>query len=167
MSVVVPDLVGKKVDIQTAGKMLDALGLRHQFSLTTTLPMDGLAWDQAPAAGTAVKLYTVVKVRFRAADDIDLPVGGAIPKGGLQGKITGVSIDEHEVAVDVTLEDAVPISYVLYRVRLADDDDLPRAEWMRRGAMLGLAQRALTNQHRVDLFVTEEHLVGKMRVFRT
>ena len=82
---------------------------------------------------------------------------GPIP---LDGLIKGVTVDTRGASIRFVGE-AVPrageFNFDLYRDRTGPPAPLlPRTEWMRRGATLGLAQRAFTNGHRVKLVVTND-----------
>jgi len=73
----------------------------------------------------------------------------------MDGQITSVFVGIDGASVDFVTDidgDSVSFNAVLYADPPAQD--LPRPEWMRRGAMLGLAQRAFTNAHRVRLSMT-------------
>jgi hypothetical protein len=73
---------------------------------------------------------------------------GPIP---LDGLINGVTVDSGGASIRVAIlaPGSGELSFDLYRDQAVPL--LPRTEWMRRGAMLGIAQRAFTNGRRVKL----------------
>lgn len=165
MSIVVPNLIGE--DAVAATARLDKLGLRYVQNQKTTGPPFTKVIDQHPTAGTDVKKFAVVTMTISSIVDLDnRPIEGPFPSGNLEGSITGVTVEGRGAFVDFSAADTAETEFILYSTpREAANDDLPRTEWMRRGAMLGLAQRALTSAHRVQLFVNVEKIVEKIRIF--
>jgi len=90
---------------------------------------------------------------------------GPIP---LDGVVVGVTVDSSGATLRLAMQipRAGEFEYELYRNDLGSPPPLlPRTEWMRRGAMLGLAQRALSNGNRVKLFVAANK-VRSIEVYR-
>lgn len=90
---------------------------------------------------------------------------GPVP---LDGVVLGVTVDRSgaKVRVSTQIPRAGEFEYELYRNDLGSPPPLlPRTEWMRRGAMLGLAQRALGNGSRVKLFV-QANRVQSIEVYK-
>lgn len=91
---------------------------------------------------------------------------GPIP---LDGLIKGVTVDTRGASIRFVGE-AAPrageFDFDLYRDRPGPPASLlPRTEWMRRGATLGLAQRAFTNGQRVKLVVAND-LVQSIEIYK-
>ncbi len=83
---------------------------------------------------------------------------GSVDTGGLLGghiNVVRVSMDGAMIffAQDADQGTVVNLNLWLYRDSPSLAPTLPRVEWMRRGAVLSLAQRALTNHHYVSLEV--------------
>jgi hypothetical protein len=177
MPVSVPNVVG--LSSADAPKILAAQRLRYILRYPEVAHGDGSVTEQNPVAGTLVPLYSVVTVTLPVPfgfGEPDRPVDGPYPNGNMEGFINGVRVDQRGAWIDfATLieGDAINISdLALYRDQPAPPSLLPRTEWMRRGAMLGLAQRALTNNHNVRLFTTGEsflhdlHLVQSIEILK-
>jgi outer membrane protein OmpA-like peptidoglycan-associated protein len=91
---------------------------------------------------------------------------GPIP---LDGLIKGVTVDTRGASIRFAGE-AAPragdFNFDLYRDQPGPPAPLlPRTEWMRRGAMLGLAQRAFTNGHRAKLVVAND-IVQSIEIYK-
>jgi hypothetical protein len=92
---------------------------------------------------------------------------GSIP---LDGLIKGVTVHSGGASIRFVGR-AAPraeegeFNFDLYRDPSPPAPLLPRTEWMRRGAMLGLAQRALTNDQRTKL-ILENDLVQSIEVYK-
>jgi hypothetical protein len=91
---------------------------------------------------------------------------GPIP---LDGLITGVTVNGLGASIRAVVQapsEPGEFNFDLYRDQQAPAPSLlPRVEWMRRGAMLALAQRAFTNGHRVKLIVAND-LVQSIEIFK-
>jgi hypothetical protein len=92
---------------------------------------------------------------------------GPIP---LDGLINAVLVDGSGASISFAVQAPAGVgefNFALYRDQPPSPAPLlPRTEWMKRGAMLGLAQRAFTNGHRVKLIVAND-LVQSIEIFRT
>jgi hypothetical protein len=107
----------------------------------------------------------------------DSPVEGPTPPTGTyEGQINGVLVGnpwgsgQGAWVESVILIEGSPVSLTLtlYFDHNADPTpQLPRTEWMNRGAMLGLAQRAFTNAHNVRLFMTSDLFVQSIEIFKS
>lgn len=145
MAINVPDLID--LGRPTAEDRLDNLGLRYRALFKETNPPTGNVVAQSPAAGTRVGRYTVVTVTYSSPFDMgDNTILGRSPDGPLDGKISAVKVDQNGASLDFLIngDDAPTLELQLYSDADAAAADFPRAEWMRRGALLGLAQRAFT-----------------------
>jgi hypothetical protein len=91
---------------------------------------------------------------------------GPIP---LDGVIKEVIVDERGAAITLTVQALTgsgQFNLDLYRDQpVFPAPLLPRVEWMRRGALLGLAQRAFTNGHRVRVIAAND-LVQSIQIFK-
>jgi hypothetical protein len=129
----------------------------------------GTAATQIPAAGTLVGRYSIITVTYPGPDNPpeppSSPIGGEGPvlKGTFNfgGLIKGVTVDRTgaSIAFQLTIHPQHPSADwdEGFEFSLYDDQPIPlvpRAEWMRRGAMLSLAQRAFTNGDSVRITVT-------------
>lgn len=161
MTVTVPNLIG--LGRAAAEAQLDALRLRHIARFPFDARGDGSATEQIPAAGTEVLKYSVVTVSYPSplGPVPDTPVLGPI-SGTMDGLIYGMVVDRSGASISFSSADQETLSLVLYRDQPVPL--LPRAEWMRRGAMLSLAQRAFTNRHNVRLVVADS-FVQSIEIF--
>jgi outer membrane protein OmpA-like peptidoglycan-associated protein len=91
---------------------------------------------------------------------------GPIP---LEGLINGVIVDGRGASISLTVQALTgpgEFNFDLYRDQpVYPAPLLPRVEWMRRGALLGLAQRAFTNRHRVRVMAAND-LVQSIQIFK-
>jgi hypothetical protein len=150
--------------------------LRHQQKLTFSATGDGTAADQNPQAGTEVPLFTIVTVFFPSplGPIPDPPIEGpTLPAETYDGNITRVSVGnpfgsgQGAWIAFVTSIDNSPVEFdaTIYFDHAVDAGPMPdRIEWMRRGAMLGMAQRAFTNKHRVRVGITQELFVHSIDI---
>ena len=156
--VTVPNVVG--LGREDAEKKLDDAHLRYIAVLPQGPSNEVLASTQSPAAGTVAGEWTIVTVTYPS-------IFGPLPDSGLQGQVHGtlrgkiimVGVGPKGGAyVDLLTDDAVRVGLVLF----GSDPGatLPTDEWARRGAVLGLAQSAMTNGH--DVMV----VVEKIRIHR-
>lgn len=86
----------------------------------------------------------------------------------LDGVVVGVTVDERGATLRllIQLPRAGEFEYELYRNDPGSPAPLlPRTEWMRRGAMVGLAQRALGSGNRVRLLVAAD-TVQSLEVYK-
>jgi hypothetical protein len=111
----------------------------------------GLATAQSPAAGTKVDAYTVVTVSYLSPIFApDSPVEGPEPTGIFTGHIEGITVDGFGASISLAPDGGGPnVPLSLY----ADTPDLilPRTDWMRRGAFLGVAERAFSNASHISV----------------
>jgi hypothetical protein len=177
MSVTVPNLIGRG---RTAAEAeLDALLLRHIAQFPFGASGDGSASQQSPVGGTVVPEYSIVTVSYPTpfGPIPDSPVEGPTPPSGTyEGQINGVlagspgGSGQGAWADFVTLIDGSPVNFMvtLYFDQNVDPlPQLPRTEWMKRGAMLGLAERAFTNSHKVRLVINGELSVQSIEIFKS
>jgi hypothetical protein len=161
--IAVPDLVGGGLGRGQAEPLLNSLLLRYVAKFRVVGGSTGLAVEQSPEAGKLVGPYSVVIVTYTTPLDIpDSGIEGPGPSGSLSGRIDGVVVDAGGAWIAFVSEGEVASSIWLYR-----DQSVPllaRTEWIRRGAMLSLAQRAFSNQHSVRAFVTD-NFVRRLEIF--
>jgi hypothetical protein len=160
MAVSVPNLIG--LGRGAAELALDALLLRHIARFPFDGAGDGSARAQSPEAGAMVAPYSVVTVSYPSPmgplEDSSV-MGPALPAGRYEGSVHGVTVGAGQGAwIDfLTHIDSEPVTFTgaLYLDSAATPGPPPsRTEWMRRGAMLGLAQRAFSNGHSVRVVTT-------------
>jgi hypothetical protein len=176
MPVVVPNLIG--LGRTAAEAELDGLLLRHiaQFPFSGT--GDGSASQQSPVGGTVVSPYSIVTVAyptpFGPLDDSPVE-GPTLPAGTYEGQINSVMVGnpwgsgQGAWADFVTLIEGSPVVIMLalyFDQGVGVSPQLPRTEWMRRGAMLGLAERAFTNGHNVRIVTTSDLFAQSIEIFK-
>ena len=149
--ITVPNVVG--LGRGDAERKLDEAHLRYIAVLPQGPGDQALAATQSPAAGTLAGEWTIVTVTYPS-------IFGPLPDSGLQGEVHGtlqgkiamVGVGPKGGAyVDLLTTDAVRVGLVLF----GSDPGvaLPTDEPARRGAVLGLAQSAMTNGHDVTVVV--------------
>ena len=152
--ITVPRVVG--LSRGDAEKKLDEAHMRYIAVLPQGPSNQGLATTQSPAAGTLAGEWTIVTVTYPS-------IFGPLPDSGLQGQVHGtlqgkivmVGVGPKGGAyVDLLTTDAVRVGLVLF----GSDTALPTEEWARRGAVLGLAQSAMTNGHDVTVVVEKTRI---------
>jgi hypothetical protein len=176
MPVSVPNLIG--LGRSAAEAKLDALLLRHIAKFPFDAGGDGSATAQSPAAGTLVPSLSIVTVTFPSPfgplDDTSV-AGPTLPAGTYKGQIQGVLVGDpwgsgEGAWIDFsTPMDGGTVTFggVLYRDPKVDVLPPPsRTEWMRRGAMLGLAQRAFTNGHTVRVVTTSDLFIQSLELVK-
>lgn len=149
--VVVPNIVGKSRP--SAEKTLSNATLRYVATFPFSATGDGSATHQQPAAGTTVRPYSVVTVAYPSPQGPlpDAPEQGAILSGWVTGDIERVTVDPHGARVTLAVSQTISFEFGLY----TEAGGAAREVWMRRGAMLALAQRALTGKNRVQIEVAD------------
>jgi hypothetical protein len=175
MTVVVPNVVG--LGRAAAEAKLDSFLLRHIARFPFDAAGNGTAVEQMPIAGIEVRRYSVVTVSYPSplGPMDDSPVEGPTLSGTMEGLIESVVVDGGGASIvfagqvdfrstgrsrgESMLGSVSLVLYLDQSVPL-----LPRAEWMRRGAMLSLAQRACTNHHSVRLVVAY-NIVQSIEIF--
>ena len=138
-----------------AEQLLASVSLRYIARFPFDAGGVGLATAQSPAPGSQVRQYSVVTVDYPSSLGPldDSPVEGPLPTGWLDGTVEGVFVGEREVVLRFSLDPAVtPFTFTLYR----NADVIEREGWMRRGAMLALAQRAFSGAHPTRLLVAAD-----------
>ncbi|MBY3243161.1 PASTA domain-containing protein [Rhizobium laguerreae] len=176
MPVVVPNVFG--MSGQAALAALGAVRLRHLAHRTFGATGDGTATEQNPPAGAVVPTFTVIEVSYPSplGPIPDTAIEGpTLPAGTYDGSVTRVSVgnpfgsgqgawltfatdmDGGQVEFDATL-------YFDHALHPGAPPD--RVEWMRRGAALGMAQRAFTNNHRVRLVTTQELFIQSIDIVK-
>ena len=171
MTVVVPNLIG--LGRTAAESELDRKLLRHiaQFPFGTG---DGSATQQSPVGGTVVSEYTIVTVGYPTplGPLPDSPVEGPTPPSGTyEGQITSVTVGGDGAWADfLTTIDGSQIGFTVtfYFDNSANPPPLlRRGEWMRRGATLGLAQRAFAGRNNVRLVIAGALFVQSITLLRS
>jgi len=175
MSVSVPNVIGmSRLEAEAAlqSKMLRYIA-RFPFSATG----DGKASAQDPAAGTMVPSFTVVTVSYPSPMGPleDSPIGGpTLNAGTYEGTIKSVRAGNPYGSGQgawisfETQMDGGPVSFtgLLYFDHAISPGTPPdRTEWMRRGAMLGIAQRAFTHGHKVRLVTASNLFIASIEIF--
>ena len=149
--VVVPNVVGMGRSLAEK-TLFDAL-LRYVARFPFSASGNGAAAHQAPAAGATVLPYSVVTVEYPSPFGPlpDAVVQGPVLSGWVAGNVTRITVDESGASLMLSISAGVNFEFSLYK------DAVPAARegWMRRGAMLALAQRALSGKHRVQLDVDD------------
>jgi hypothetical protein len=92
----------------------------------------------------------------------DSPVGGPQPSGFVDGNITAVLVNNRGVFVELALAADLRFQFTLYLEEPAVG--VSRDVWMRRGAMLSLAQRAFTGRDLVQLKIEADQQVTSIRL---
>lgn len=176
MPVIVPNLIG--LGRAAAEAELDGLLLRHIAQFPFSASGTGAASQQSPVGGTSVGLYSVVTVAYPTpfGPMPDSPIEGPNPPSGTyEGQINSVMVGnpwgsgEGAWVEFATTIDAAPVTITL---ALYFDDaanqppQLPRTEWMNRGALLGIAQRAFTNGNNVRIVTTSELFAQSIEIYK-
>jgi hypothetical protein len=160
----VPNVIG--LSRAAAEAKLDSCPLRHIARFPFGAAGDGTASAQSPEPGTSVALYSTVIVSYPSplGPLDDSPVEGPTLNGSIPGSIiTAVAVDRSGASITLAIG---PVGTTV-EVSLYEDPPTPqmrRAEWMMRGAILGLAQRALTNKYRVLVEITDS-VVDRIEIF--
>ena len=159
----VPNLIG--LSGPDAKQILTAVPLRFIWRFPFSATGVGLATVQSPAAGTQVSQYSVVIVDFPSplGPMDDAAVDGPSPNGWLDGTVEGVLVGQQATVVRFSLDPAVsPFTFTLYR----NADVVDREGWMRRGAMLAIAQRAFGGTHKTQVLVTADNMITSIEIHR-
>jgi hypothetical protein len=175
MPVVVPNLIG--LGRGAAEAELDGLLLRHIAQFPFGATGDGSASQQSPVGGTVIPPYSIVTVAYPTpfGPMDDSPVEGPTLLAGMyEGQITSVTVGDPWGTGKGAWADfltTIDGSQVSFTVTLYFDDSanpplLPRGEWMKRGAMLGLAQRAFASGNNVRLVTAGELFVQSIALLR-
>jgi hypothetical protein len=176
MPVIVPNLVG--LGRLAAEAKLDALKLRHIAKFPFSATGDGSATAQDPAAGTQVPTFSIVSVSYPTTVGPldDSPVQGpTLPASTYEGEINAVLVGDPWGSgagawIDfATKMDGGSVTFIgtLYRDSAVNPEPpLSRTEWMRRGGMLGAAQRAFTHRHRVRLVTMADAFIQSIQLVR-
>ena len=161
--VTVPNLIGR--GRTEAEQLLASVPLRFIARFPFDASGAGLANAQSPTAGSLVPQYSVVTVDYPTplGPLDDSPIEGPMPGGWLDGTVEGVFVGEQAVVLRFALDPAVaPFTFTLYR----NVDVATRESWMRRGAMLAVAQRAFSGGHATRLLVTAESNITSIEIYR-
>jgi len=174
MPVIVPKVIG--MGRAAAEAALDAKLLRHIARFPFNAAGDGSASAQIPAVGASVPAFSVVVVDYPSPMG-PLPDGSVegptLQAGIYEGKITSVMAGDPWgtgqgawVTVDTLIGiQAASISAMLYFDQTETvSTPVERTEWMRRGAMLGIAQRAFTNAHKVRVTIMADLAVRSIEI---
>ena len=176
MPVTVPNVIG--LDRPAAEAKLDALSLRHIAQFPFSASGDGRAAAQDPAAGSHVPAFSIVRVSFPSPMGPldDSPVQGPTLRAGTYvGDITAVLVGDPFGSgpgawIEFTTQadgGAVAFRGTLYRDAATDPGPPPtRTEWMRRGGLLGAAQRAFTHRHRVEVVTRADLFIMSIQLIR-
>jgi len=175
MSISVPSVIG--MTRPGAEAALAANNLRYIARFPFSAAGDGTASAQNPTPGAAVPLFTVVTVSYASpmGPFDDSAVGGPTPRPGVyEGIIKSVRVGNPFgsgqgvwVGFETTM-DGGPVEftgtlYFDHAVHPAPPPD--RTEWMRRGAMLGIAQSAFTHGHQVRLVTDGDLVIASIELF--
>jgi PASTA domain len=177
MPVTVPNVIG--LGNAAANAALDALLLRHISQFPFGADGDGTATAQSPAAGTVVPSYTIVTVSYPSplGPLPDSPVEGPeLLLGTYDGEVRSVLVGNPYGTGQgawiefATLIDGSPVSFtgtLYFDHAIHAPPVLPRTEWMRRGAMLGLAQRAFTNGHKIRVVTASALFIQSIEILKS
>jgi hypothetical protein len=160
--VTVPNVIG--LNQTDAERRLAGVPLRFIAKSPFSATGDGSAAAQTPVAGTIVLEFSVVTVEYpNPILNDESGIGGPEPQNGLfEGTITAVFVGTDNAGIAFSLDDSIPpFSYVLYN----DADPATRAGYMRRGALLALAQRAYTGKDSVRI-IFQNKSIQEMWIFR-
>ena len=174
MSINVPNVIG--MSRTEAEATLAANNLRYIARFPFSATGDGRASAQDPAAGTSVPSFTVVTVSYPSplGPLDDSPIGGpTLRPGTYEGTIKSVLVGnpfgtgQGAWISFETMMDGEPVSFtgVLYFDHALRPAPADRAEWMRRSAMLGIAQRAFTHGHKVRLVTASDLFIVSIEIF--
>jgi PASTA domain len=160
----VPNVLG--LSRTDAEAKLDSYRLRHIARFPFGEAGDGTASAQSPSPGTSVADYSIVIVSYPSplGPLEDSPVEGPTFSGSIPGSITRIAVDRSAASITLATYPSLGESVEVSLYEDPPDPQMPRAEWMRRGAILGLAQRALTNKCRVLVDITDS-VVDRIEVF--
>jgi hypothetical protein len=151
--------------------------LRHIAKFPFSADGDGTATAQDPPVGTIVSSYTVVTVSYPSPMGPlpDTPVQGpTLPASNYEGRVTGVTVGNRTGSGQgawinfVSQVDGGPVTFTgtLYFDHAVNPGSPPdRTEWMRRGALLGMAQRAFTHAHQVRILTTSDLFIQSIEIF--
>jgi len=143
---------------------LSSVVLRTITVFTESATGGGVAAVQSPVAGTTVPQYSVVRVEYpNPVHTGETGIEGPEPISGLlEGTISAVFIGPDNAGIAFSPGQGIPpFSFVLYR----DTEQVAREGYMRRGALLALAQRAFTGQSNVRVSF-ENKVVKAFWIFR-
>jgi hypothetical protein len=146
--VTVPNVIG--MGRGQAEGVLSSVPLRFIARLVSSPTGLGSAAAQTPVAGTSVLEYAVVTVEYpNPLLDAEEPIDGPVPINGLlEGTITAVFVGKKGAGIGFSPDPSIPpFEYILYN----DADQTTREGYMRRGALLALAQRAFTGKDNVRI----------------
>lgn len=174
MAISVPNVTG--MTRSAAEAALAANNLRYIARFPFSATADGTASAQHPTPGTQVPLYTVVTVSYPSplGPFDDSPIGGPMLRPGTyEGTIRSVlagnpyGSGQGAWILFETAMQGEPVSFtgVLYFDHALHATPPDRTEWMRRGAMLGLAQRAFTHGHKVRLVTASDLFIASIEIF--
>lgn len=175
MSITVPNVIG--MPRPEAEAALAANNLRYIARFPFSATGDGRAAAQDPAAGTLVPMFSVVTVSYPSplGPLDDSPVGGpTLRPGTYEGVVRSVragnpfgSGQGAWISFETVIDDGVVgftgVLYFDHAVHAAPPPD--RTEWMRRGAMLAIAQRAFTHGHKVRLVTASDLFIASIEIF--
>ena len=149
--VVIPNIVGMSRTL--AEKTLSDAPLRFVAAFPFGATGDGKAVSQTPAAGVTVRPYSVVRVNYPSplGPLPDAAEQGPVLSGWITGEVRRLTVDARGAWLTLFVTDGVTFEFGLYK----DAEAAAREVWMRRGAMLALAQRAFTGKNRVQIDVED------------
>ena len=157
----VPNVIGfGRVD---AERILAAVPLRYIAKLVSSATGTGVASAQTPVAGTMVREFSVVKVEYpNPLLDAEEPVDGPQPQSGLlDGVVTNIIVSKDGASIGLSVLGLYPFFYFLYK----DSDPVTREVYMRRGAMLAIAQRAFSGRDNTRIRF-EGGMIDLVEIFR-
>jgi hypothetical protein len=160
--VTVPNVIG--MSRGEAEQTLTAVPLRFIAKFVSSGTGDGTAATQSPAAGSRVLEYAAITIEYpNPILDAEEPLDGPVPINGLmEGNISAVFVGKNSAGIGFSPDPSIPpFEYTLY----SDADTTTREGYMRRGALLALAQRAFTGQDQVRINFTNK-IVEVLYLFR-
>jgi len=149
--VVVPNVVGLSRTL--AETTLSDAPLRYVAAFPFDGTGDGRAASQTPAAGVTAQPYSVVRVNYPSplGPLPDAAEQGPVLSGWITGEVKRLTVDNQGAWLTLFVSEGVTFEFGLYK----DAESAAREVWMRRGAMLALAQRAFTGKHWVQINVED------------
>ncbi|SEN50579.1 PASTA domain-containing protein [Duganella sp. CF517] len=175
MAISVPNVIG--MARPAAESTLAASQLRYIARFPFSATGDGTAAAQTPTPGSTAPMFSVVTVSYPSplGPLDDSPVGGpTLRPGTYEGTIKRVLAGNpfgsgqgawigFETALDGGAVGFTGVLYFDHALHPAAPPD--RTEWMRRAAMLGIAQRAFTHGHRVRLVTANDLFIASIELF--
>lgn len=160
-TVLVPNVIG--LGRSVTEQRLALVQLRFIARFPFSAAGEGSASAQVPAAGSSVNKYSIVVVDYPSplGPLDDSPVLGPVPTGLIEGAIGSVTVNDRGATIGMLFDNGTPFDFGLYDEAVA----VGREGWMRRGAMLALAQRAFSDGDKVRVNILGG-MVASIQIFR-